>query len=1124
MIYTFYSFKGGVGRSMALANVAELLYRRGFKVLMVDFDLEAPGLEGYFEVPEAQNKPGDILTRRGVIDMLVSYKELRLLSSPLPLSQTLEPPTPQRQKDFPFPVEPITNFITPIYQENEIGGRLSIIPAGRRAGSEFTNYAQRVRSFDWDDFYTNWDGEQFFEWFRRETERQANVVLIDSRTGVTEMSGVCAYQLADVVIMFVTPNQQNLDGTLMMARSLANPQLVSEGRQGRPLSLLFVPSRVEQGEKLLLDEFEEQFNRVLNSFIAPRFKFEKSAFIDLKIPYVPYYAYKESVATREPERASESGLVEAFEKLASILLPFTPETFSPSLFAGRQRELDDLIRWVTDPSGVRRLRTIAAPPGYGKTWLLRELERRLINRRDLFIISVPVPASKLISRVQMVEWLSFVVRNAQIVYPTVRDIGQFSPEIIISNLLEDLTQASPPLHPILLVDGFDELQYNERRELEKCLLDQFWLNPAARIIVSLRDESVLASTNLRRGEERVLLRPFSEKEGHQQLEELLDLKVKDSKYQEILKLIAPYTLNIPGLNAILVERIQENIKNNRQPILTAADLRACWHELIGPELNRQPEAIEFIERDIQAIIALPQDSWTFETFAVQGKYLQRDALNHIQMLMALGIVCHAGGQKYTVIDGLRQILQAEQRLKETEREYDLDNIRVLLTENFTDIELGRFCLERPEFRIFYNESWPEKYKLASTDVVDSEAISSSRGMSKTEFADTIDQLIKHASRKDYLDILLDWAKKPKPDISAISPLRLPQLSWKLDLFKPRPILPDCQISRTLKGYDPFPNHQAEHELAFLFGEVGGFWSDRGHPAYAAISANFSPELILGESGSGKTACAYALSQLGDVEGKPLAKTLPIYLRGEQVALRDIHKEVALALFNFGRANPAILLDLSPDEQKLLARFWLNSLEAEIVKPRLTQLFAADRNVTRAIQRMKAASWKNQKQWLLAVQDMLRLFHFDRAVLAVDFNEAKPEETLVYLQNMPGWAAHALIIKLFLPAGLAPEIKNFSGNVRISRLTWTDDLLAEMARWRYDSLARLAGIHGGPDLLFDEGVYVQFIQQAKGNPRCLAQLWRFLFDDHLAHSPERPTFSAENLAQAVEKLNNESDRR
>jgi MinD-like ATPase involved in chromosome partitioning or flagellar assembly len=47
-IVTFYSFKGGVGRTMALANIAVILVQRGIKVLAIDWDLEAPGLERYF--------------------------------------------------------------------------------------------------------------------------------------------------------------------------------------------------------------------------------------------------------------------------------------------------------------------------------------------------------------------------------------------------------------------------------------------------------------------------------------------------------------------------------------------------------------------------------------------------------------------------------------------------------------------------------------------------------------------------------------------------------------------------------------------------------------------------------------------------------------------------------------------------------------------------------------------------------------------------------------------------------------------------------------------------------------------------------------------------------------------
>jgi cellulose biosynthesis protein BcsQ len=54
MIVTFYSWKGGVGRTMALANTAIQLARKGNRVLMVDWDLEAPGLGKYFEGGEAQ--------------------------------------------------------------------------------------------------------------------------------------------------------------------------------------------------------------------------------------------------------------------------------------------------------------------------------------------------------------------------------------------------------------------------------------------------------------------------------------------------------------------------------------------------------------------------------------------------------------------------------------------------------------------------------------------------------------------------------------------------------------------------------------------------------------------------------------------------------------------------------------------------------------------------------------------------------------------------------------------------------------------------------------------------------------------------------------------------------------
>ncbi len=59
-VITFYSYKGGVGRSMALANVAVLLAQQKKKVLAIDFDLEAPGLHRFFLNPNTPFKKKDV--------------------------------------------------------------------------------------------------------------------------------------------------------------------------------------------------------------------------------------------------------------------------------------------------------------------------------------------------------------------------------------------------------------------------------------------------------------------------------------------------------------------------------------------------------------------------------------------------------------------------------------------------------------------------------------------------------------------------------------------------------------------------------------------------------------------------------------------------------------------------------------------------------------------------------------------------------------------------------------------------------------------------------------------------------------------------------------------------------
>ena len=68
--FAFYTYKGGTGRSLLLANTAHHLARLGKRVVAVDFDLEAPGLHYKLNLPA--RRPTDAVPECGVVDYLLA--------------------------------------------------------------------------------------------------------------------------------------------------------------------------------------------------------------------------------------------------------------------------------------------------------------------------------------------------------------------------------------------------------------------------------------------------------------------------------------------------------------------------------------------------------------------------------------------------------------------------------------------------------------------------------------------------------------------------------------------------------------------------------------------------------------------------------------------------------------------------------------------------------------------------------------------------------------------------------------------------------------------------------------------------------------------------------------------
>jgi MinD-like ATPase involved in chromosome partitioning or flagellar assembly len=206
-VITFYSFKGGVGRTMALVNAAAELVRQGLQVLVVDFDLEAPGLETYKHLRPPKPHPG-------IVEYVTAYR------------RTGEVPN---LRDFIYETEPI----------GKKGGRLWVMPAGRRDWA----YRSALANLDWQQLYRDEEGFLLFEDTKKgwEVELKPDYVLIDSRTGDTDVLGICTRQLPDAVVLMFTPNEQNLVGLENVCRSIRREE--TEGLK-KKIPLHFVASNV----------------------------------------------------------------------------------------------------------------------------------------------------------------------------------------------------------------------------------------------------------------------------------------------------------------------------------------------------------------------------------------------------------------------------------------------------------------------------------------------------------------------------------------------------------------------------------------------------------------------------------------------------------------------------------------------------------------------------------------------------------------------------------------------------------------------------------------------------------------------------------------------------------------
>ena len=284
----FYSYKGGVGRSLGLANVAWSLAARGKRVVLVDMDLEAPGLPEYKEFAIRGKNP------KGFVEYASAYRQTGKC--------------------------PAIKSHVHACKESPGTGKLWLMPAGAVGGA----YQKQLAELSWPKLHPQKGTLPFLEAFKKalDEEFQADYVLIDSRTGLSDIGGLSTHQLADLVVLVFNLTRSCLEGSARTYRSF-----VSSTSKARFLQLVACPIPLLPPTEGGIIERRLAYAR---EHMPLGVAYGRTV---LRIDYNPAMALADELAVRHPEAFQAA---ERYEALREAIQRANPEEVFPVLEQARE--------------------------------------------------------------------------------------------------------------------------------------------------------------------------------------------------------------------------------------------------------------------------------------------------------------------------------------------------------------------------------------------------------------------------------------------------------------------------------------------------------------------------------------------------------------------------------------------------------------------------------------------------------------------------------------------------------------------------------------------------------------------------------------------------------------------
>ncbi|WP_130472637.1 KGGVGR-motif variant AAA ATPase, partial [Candidatus Magnetaquicoccus inordinatus] len=240
-IFTFYSFKGGVGRSSLMFHLGDYWASKGYVVALLDMDLHAPGisLHPWLEKPRKNNE----YHKLGISDLLTTFY----------MTQNLEESTFQF-----FPPSLMLRQLKPPKGSNRWGskGRMMVLPSGSVALPQVdpVKESQKVPIPSAEASESEEPEQKALRYFARliredlesfrledhPSQSGIDFLLIDCRTGYLAMEELAMGYLAERVVLVSGLNHQNLEGLDLTLQKL-RPQRVPPLYYSSELLVAFGP-------------------------------------------------------------------------------------------------------------------------------------------------------------------------------------------------------------------------------------------------------------------------------------------------------------------------------------------------------------------------------------------------------------------------------------------------------------------------------------------------------------------------------------------------------------------------------------------------------------------------------------------------------------------------------------------------------------------------------------------------------------------------------------------------------------------------------------------------------------------------------------------------------------------